>query len=257
MLAVKTEDVVAQLLALPLEEFTQRRNERAKELKASGQVELAGEVLRIKKPQVYLWAANKLAREQPATLRKVREAAQAVARAQTARGQTARELRSASEAFQEELDRIGREAEKALTSGGHANTEETVRRTREIFRRAALEGGGTWAQLVKGALITEPAADDDLISMFQAGAPAPKGKTREPQKEPEDLHAARAAERRARMDAERAEQLEEAAHRLRAEAKVAAEQANRAEERAHAAEKQAAEARRQAAKSARAVGRRS
>jgi hypothetical protein len=253
---VKLEDVTAELLALPLEQFTERRNERAKALKASGQGELGAEVSRLKKPPVHLWAANMVARQEPAMLRKARQAAQAVARAQTARGQTARELRTASEAFQQELDALGREAEKALTGGGHTATEETVRRTREIFRRAALEGGQTWDRLQRGALISEPAAGDDVISMFQAGAPVAKGKAREPESEADDPHAARAAERTARMDAERAEQLEEVARRLRAEAEQAAEQARRAEERAAAGEQQAREARRQAAKSARAVEKR-
>jgi len=46
------DDVVAQLLAGSLNEFTNRRNAKAKELKAAGERELAAEVAGLKKPPV-------------------------------------------------------------------------------------------------------------------------------------------------------------------------------------------------------------
>ncbi|TME45471.1 MAG: hypothetical protein E6I56_09270 [Chloroflexi bacterium] len=174
------DDVTAELLELPLDQFTARRNARAKELKAAGKAELASEVAALKKPPVHLWAANRAARGNQALLRKLHNAAQNV--------------------------------------------------------------------------INEPAAGDDVLTMFQAGAPPRRESSPTPKSAGEDPHAARAAERTARLDAERAEQLETSARRLRAEADEAAAQARRAEERAKAAEKEAAQARAQAKKSARAVG---
>jgi hypothetical protein len=267
---VDVQEVTAELLALPLDEFTAKRNARAKELKAAGQQELAAQVSQLKKPPVYLWAANRVARRDPDLLASIQRAATSVAKAQTAGGTTARDLRTASEAFQKALDDAGQAATTVLEQGHHAATEQTQRRIREIFRGAALQGGQTWDDIRKGALISEPEAGDDVLAMFQAGVPptpvlprkrgggerAGKGRADTAKAQAaEDLHAARAAERAARMAAERAEQLEEVAKRLRAEAEQAAEQARRADERAKAAEKQAADARKEAAKAARAATR--
>ena len=156
-----------------------------------------------------------------------------------------------------------------LRKDGHAATEEAERRIREIFRVTAMQNGESWQQLKEGALLTEPAAGDDVLAMFQAGMPGPHptlpprggGKnagTNAPERgtaKEVDPHEQRAAERTARLDAERAEQLEATARRLRGEADDAAGQAKRAEERARAAEKEAADARAQAKKSAQAIAR--
>jgi hypothetical protein len=267
---VDIQQITAELLTLPLDEFTAKRNARAKELKAAGQRELASQVSQLKKPPVYLWAANQVARRDPDLLRSIEHAAASVSKAQTAGGTTARDLRTASEAFQKALEEAGQAAMAVLEQGHHAATEETLRRIREIFRGAALHGDETWDALRQGALISEPEAGDDVLAMFQAGAPpspalrdkgggaARRARDREGKTagEPaQDPHEARALERAARMAAERAEQLQDVAKRLRAEADQAAEQARRTDERAKAAEEQAADARKEAAKAARALGR--
>src|SRR5438067_7136841 len=69
--SVDLDDVTAELLELPLDQFTARRNARAKELKAAGKAELASEVAALKKPPVHLWAANRAARGNQALLRKL------------------------------------------------------------------------------------------------------------------------------------------------------------------------------------------
>ncbi|HEY9286414.1 MAG TPA: hypothetical protein VIT43_00160 [Candidatus Dormibacteraeota bacterium] len=249
------DDVAAELLARPLDQFTAERNTRAKELKAQGQAELAGAVTKLKKPPVHLWAANRAARQDAGLLRTLREAAEEVTRTQTGRSTNPRELRAASERFQERLDDAVKAADDVLRKDGHGATEEAERRIREIFRVTAMQDGQAWEQLKEGALLTEPAGGDDVLAMFQAGAPAPsptlpreRGREIAP-----DPHEVRAAERTARLDAERAEQLEATARRLRTEADEAAAQAERADERARDAEKDAAAARAQATKSARAV----
>jgi len=248
------EGITAELLREPLEQFTPRRNARAKELKAAGQAELAREVGGLKKPPVHLWAANQVARQDPSLMRRLQEAARAVARAQTAsRPQSPRDLRAASEVFQAALDDAGARTAARLQEDHHAASEEALRRIREIFRLAAMQEGETWKRLQQGALISEPGVGDDVLTMFQAAAPALRKPVEKGRGGAEDPHAARAAERTAQMDAERADQLEETARRLRAEAGDAAAQAERADERARAAEKQAAEARAQAKKSARAI----
>jgi hypothetical protein len=245
----KIEDLAAELLAQPLEKFTSARNARAKELKASGQTDLAGLLSALKKPSVSLWAANRGARSDPALLRELRQSAQALAKTQAAAGtrraNAAQELRRASEDFQQKLDAASHAAAAALRQGEHPAGEETVRRAREIYRIAALKGGETWEQLQKGALAGEPQPADDVAEMFASSAAA-TGKSAERQ---EQQRVAAAAEKTARADDQRAKEATATALRLRQEATAAASAAQRAADRAAAAEEEAARARAQAEKS--------
>jgi hypothetical protein len=251
---VNLRSLTAELMAQPLDQFTARRNARVKELKASGQADLARELGTLKKPAVHLWAANQV-RDRD-LLTGLRRAAQTVARAQaaaaTGRANAAQDLRAASEDFQRTLDAAATAAAGALRQGKHAAGEETMRRIRDIFRLAALQGGETWDGLQDGGLTTEPRPGDDMLEMFAAGATRGTG-IRAGQAEAR--RAAELAERAARADTERAQQAIAAAERRRQEAKEAAVAAKLAAERAAAAEKEAARARAQAKKSQHASGR--
>lgn len=247
--------LTVELLGQPLDQFTSRRNAKVKELKALGQADLARELSEVKKPAVALWAANQV--RDRATLSGLRRAAQTVTRAQAAaaagRANAAQELRAASEDFQRNLEAAATTAAAALRQGKHAAGEETLRRTREIFRLAALQGGKAWDQLQAGGLTIEPRPGDDMLEMFAAGSIPGTGKRAE---QAEARRAAELAEKAARADAERAAQATAAAERHRQEAKEAALAAKRAAERAAAAEKEATLARAQAKKSQRGAGRR-
>jgi hypothetical protein len=247
---VNVRSLTAELMAQPLDQFTAHRNARVKELKASGQADLSRQLGALKKPAVHLWAANQV--RDPALLGGLRRAAQSVAKAQaaaaTGRANAAQDLRAASEEFQRSIESVATAAAGALRQGKHAVGEETLRRIREIFRLAALQGGETWDRLQEGALTTEPRPGDDLLEMFAAGATPGTGRRAE---QAEMRRAAELAEKAARADAERAEQATAAAERHRQEAKEAAVAAKRAAERAAAAEKEAVRARAQAKKSAR------
>lgn len=252
----ESEDLTAELLAQPLEKFTAYRNAKARQLKASGQADLASQLSALKKPSVSLWASNQGARSNPAVLRDLRQSALALAKTQAAAGtrraNAAQELRSASEDFQQKLDAASNAAAAALRQGEHPAGEETVRRAREIFRIATLRGGETWEQLQKGALAGEPQPADDVAEMFASSATA-KGKSAERQ---EQQRVAAAAEKAARADEERAKEAAATALRLRQEATAAASAAQRAADRAIAAEEEAARAKAQAAKSRRAIANR-
>ena len=247
--------LTAEVLAQPLDQFTAHRNARVKELKASSQADLARELAALKKPAVPLWAANQVRNR--ALLSELRRAAQAVARAQaaaaTGRPNAAQDLRAASEEFQRTIESVATASMGPLRQGQHAPAEETMRRIREIFRLAALQGGDTWDRLQEGALTTEPSPGDDLIEMFAAGATPGTGRRAE---QAEARRAAELAEKAARADAERAQQAIAAAERRRQEAKEAAVAARLAAERAAAADKEAARARAQAKKSQRGTNRR-
>src|SRR4029077_4510226 len=135
----------------------------------------------LKKPVVHLWAANQV--RDPALLGGLRRAAQSVAKAQAAaaaaRANAAQDLRAASEEFQRSIESVATAAAGALRQGKHAVGEETLRRIREIFRLAALQGGETWDRLQEGALTTEPRPGDDLVEMFAAGATPGTGRRAE------------------------------------------------------------------------------
>ena len=246
--------LTAEMMAQPLDQFTAHRNTRVKELKASGQADPARELAALKKPAVHLWAANQV-RDRD-RLGGLRRAAQSVAKAQaaaaTGRPNAAQDLRAASEEFQRNIDAAAAAAVGALRQGKHAAGEETLRRIREIFRLAALQGGETWDRLQEGSLTTEPHPGDDMLEMFAAGATPGTGRRAE---QAEARRAAELAERAARADEERAQQAIAAAERRRREAKEAAVAAKLAGERAAAAEKEAARARAQAKKSKRGSGR--
>jgi len=253
---VNLETLTAELLGQPLDQFTAHRNARVKELKASGQADLARELAALKKPAVPLWAANQV--HDRTLLGGLRRAAQSVSKAQaaaaTGRANAAHELRAASDEFQRSLDSVVTAAGGALRQGRHAAGEEALRRIREIFRLAALQGGETWDRLQESALTTEPRPGDDMLEMFAAGATAGTGRRAE---QAEARRAAELAEKAARADAERAQQAIAVAERRRQEAKEAAVAAKLAAERAAAAEKEAARARAHAKKSQRAARRRS
>src|SRR5437868_5706248 len=139
------DDVVAQLLAGSLNEFTNARNAKAKELKAAGERDLAAEVAKAKKPPVAVWAVNQFARQNKPVLEGLRRAGEGVVQAQSGavsgRKNAAAELRSASEALQRELEAAVREAGGVLRAGDHAADEATLRRVQEMLRLAAVSGG--------------------------------------------------------------------------------------------------------------------
>jgi len=251
---VDFEDLAAELLAGPLDAFTSSRNARARELKASGQADLAVRLSALKKPTVPLWAANQLAVRNRSLLDELRRAAQAVVKAQGAaaagRPNAARDLREASEGFQRQLEAAGDVAAAALRAGQHAASEEALRRIREIIRLAALQGGKTWEQLARGAMSSEPRAADDMLAVFGAGSEPGTGRRAE---QAEARRAMKEAQRAARADAENAKRAGATARRLRQQATEMAAAAERAAERARAAENEAARLQAQAEQSRRAI----
>ena len=248
------DDVVAQLLAGSLNEFTNRRNAKAKELKAAGERELAAEVAGFKKPPVAVWAVNQLARRNKPVLERLRRAGEGVVQAQSGavsgRKNAAAELRSASEALQRELEAAVREAGGVLRAGDHAADEATLRRVQEMLRLAAVSGGDTWNRLQGSALISEPRAGEDMLtaafalgSAATASPAAPRVKASEARAEREAAETEKRIElehvqRTAKADEEAAQQAAQTARRLREEADRIAADAKRAGERARQAEKE-------------------
>jgi len=247
------DEVVAQLLAGSLDEFTSARNAKAKELKAAGERDLAAEVAGLKKPPVAVWAVNQLARQNKPILERLRRAGEGVVQAQSGavsgRKNAAPELRSASEALQRELEAAVKEAGAVLRTGEHAADEATLRRVQEMLRLAAVSGGDSWNRLQRGALISEPRAGEDMLTAAFALGSAGTASPAAPRVKASEARAAReAAEtekriemehvvRTAKADEEAAQQAAQTAHRLREEADRIAADAKRAGERAKQAAK--------------------
>jgi hypothetical protein len=274
------DDIAAELLAGRLNEFTSRRNSKVKELKATGQRDLATEVAGLKKPPVAVWAVNQLARRDKAVLERLRRAGEAVVQAQSGavagRKNAALDLRSASDALQRELEVAVRTAGDVLRADGHAADEATQRRVQEMLRLAAVSGGETWDRLQRGSLMSEPRAGEDMLTAAFAlgergsgGAVATRAKATDPKAERAAARQAAETEKRidiehalrtAKMDEEAAQQAKLTAQRLREEADRIAADGKRANERARQAEKELERATAKARASreaARRIGRRS
>jgi ribosomal protein S6 len=247
------DDEAAELLAGPLNEFTSRRNAKARELKQAGQRELAAEVGGLKKPSVAVWAVNRLAHHNRSLLERLRRAGEDVVRAQSTAvaGQknAAQGLRTVSDALQRELEGSVRATADVLQAEGHAADEATLRRVREMLRLGAVSGGETWDRLQRGALIDEPQAGEDMLTAaFAVGGVVAAGGTRAKDGERNARVAAREAadtERRielehalrtAKLDEQVAQQAEQTAQRLRDEADRMAADAKRSSQKARQAE---------------------
>ncbi|HEX6459560.1 MAG TPA: hypothetical protein VF032_11635, partial [Thermoleophilaceae bacterium] len=67
------EEQLDALYGLPLEEFTPRRDELSKELRAAGSRDAAAWVKALRKPTAAAWLVNQLARTQRADTKKMLE----------------------------------------------------------------------------------------------------------------------------------------------------------------------------------------
>jgi hypothetical protein len=249
---VPAEDFVAELLAGPLNGFTSRRNSKVKELKQAGQRDLADEVAGLQKPPVAVWAVNQLTRNNRPRLERLRRAGEEVVRAQSGavggRKNAAQELRAASDALQRELEGTVRATSDLLQAQGHAADEATLRRVQEMLRLGAVSGGEVWDRLLRGALINEPQAGEDMLTAaFALGAGATRASAAKDGDRTERAAATKAADtekrielehalRTAKLDEQAAQQAEQNARRLREEADRMAADAKRANQKARQAE---------------------
>jgi hypothetical protein len=218
---------IDRLYALPLDEFTARRNELAKRLKKDGADEAAEHVTALVKPTVPAWTINQLARRQKkevqaflatgTRLRKAQERALA--------GGGADALRTAQAEERESVRELMHRASAILEEAGRPPTRAVLERIRATLGAAVLTDPER-AALKAGRLTTEV-----QVSGFDALAgirPAP----------PKDAPRDELADRR-RAKAEREQKL----RRLEKRARELADEADAAEELAEQAEEAAANAR--------------
>ena len=218
-------DEADDLYGLPLDEFTEARNELAKRLKDPSIKEL-------KKPSVSAWAANQLARKREVDVRRLLRAGERLEQAQ--RGMVGGGDQNAfAEAQQEERDAVRRlraEAATLLQESGHPASDATLERLASTLHAAAATEEGRSA--LRGGRLTE---DLEPLGFGALQGVPPKSGGR------------RAAAREAPKPKPRPNrQLE----RARVELAAAREEAEATEKEAKAAERDADRARRAADRAA-------
>src|SRR5690554_1656006 len=97
-----------ELYALPLDEFTKARNDRAADVRASGDRDLADSIRQLKKPTVSAWAVNMLSRHRADEVSQLLELGAALREAQS--GLDADELRALGKQRQQLISAVVKQA---------------------------------------------------------------------------------------------------------------------------------------------------
>jgi hypothetical protein len=217
------EREIDRLYALPLDEFTARRNELAKRLKKDGDAEAAEQVTSLVKPSVPAWTINQLARRQKKEVQALLSAGTKLRKAQerALSGGGSDALLAAQTEERESVRDLTQRAAAILEESGRPPTRAVLERIRATLGAAILTDPER-ATLKAGRLTTEV-----QVSGFEALTgirPAP------PKDAPRDELADR---RRQKAERERKrKQLEKRARELADKAATAEEAAEEAEEAA-------------------------
>jgi len=156
---------VAPLYAVPLGEFTRRRDELAAQLRAAGRRDEAAAVRRLKKPSVPVWTINTLAHDHADAVRAFVEATDRLKRAQLDRAA----LASATQAERRALQVLMRAVDTILGRAGVRPAAATLQRISSTLLGAATDRDAR-RQLLHGRLTQERQAPG-----FEALAGAPIG----------------------------------------------------------------------------------
>jgi len=211
------EREIDRLYALPLDEFTARRNELAKRLKKEGDEDAADEVTALVKPSVPAWTINQLARRQKkevqallATGTRLRKAQE---RALAGGGPDA--LRAAQAEERESVRDLTQRAAAILEEAGRPATRAVLERVRATLGAAVLTDPER-AALKAGRLTTEVQVSgfDALAGIRPPPEAAPTDELAVRRRRKAELEKKRVRlEKRARDLADKADQAEEAADR--------------------------------------------
>jgi hypothetical protein len=220
-----------ELYALPLDEFTKARNDLSTRLRKAHQSDAAAEVRGLKKPSLPAWAANHLARAEPALVRELIDAGAQLRNVQQG-ALAGRESQAAvTEAAARERDALRALVAAARSALGRRATPQLLDRLSQTLRAAAVDP--RIAPLLETGRLTE---DVRAVGFGPLEAVAPH-RRRRPDAE---LKAAR----------ERVKELRAEARRLSAEAQQAEKAAADAERDAARRRDEAAARRREADRAA-------
>jgi hypothetical protein len=217
------EDAVDELYALPLDEFTPRRDELAKELRATGKRDAAAWVMALRRPSAAAWLVNQLARTQKSDARGMLERGGALRVAQECAlaGQAGREeLAGATKEHAEAVRTLLSKAPGFLDRHGAPPSQITLERAAETLRAILLDDA-VRAGFAAGRLTREHRAAGlgFAVSGLATVAPASPAKSAKPGKRPKggaSAAAAKEVQRRAQESARTRAAATEARSRHRA-----------------------------------------
>jgi hypothetical protein len=239
------QQAAEQLYGLPPAEFTRARDERAKELRKSGDREAADAVKALRKPTVAAWALNQLAREREKELGRLLSAGEGLRAAQEEllAGGDRSALQKAAAAERELVAELTGAAREIVSEAGDrpgAGLDEKVSAT---LHAAALDEE-TAEELRAGRLTREREAIGGFGGLTAGSAPSPP-KARRPKAEKAAPKTEKAAAKQSAADARRQQRLAAARtdeRHARRELDAAAKALESARTRAEAAEAHAADA---------------
>ena len=163
----------AKLYALPPEEFTAARNERAKALRKE-EPDLATELAKLPKPTAAAAAINRIARDDPSEVRALVQAGKALRSAQEAAvaGKSGGAVAEAAREHREAVERVRREARRLDVSA------QTLERVTATLRAASIDPE-LQPLLERGLLAREQEAagfglDPSLVAAGASAKPARK-----------------------------------------------------------------------------------
>lgn len=202
------EEAVDELYALPLDEFTPRRDELAKELRATAKRDGAAWVKALPKPSAAAWLVNQLARTQKSDARRMLEKGDALRVAQEralARQASREELARATQEHAEAMRTLLSKAPGFLDRRGAPPSQITLERAAETLRAILLDDA-VRAAFAAGRLTREhrTAGLGFAVSGRATVAPASPAKSTKPGKRPKGDASAAAAKEAQRRAQERA-----------------------------------------------------
>jgi hypothetical protein len=210
-----------ELYALPLEDWTQARNDLASRLKRAHQSEQAEQVKALRKPTAATWAVNQLARRSEPQVAKLLKAGEQLRRTQeqALRGKAAATDVSAAAKEGDAIRALVASARSILEEAGNAATPATLDRISQTLRTAATDDDGR-ELLARGRL------DEELsgagFGSLTAVKPVPRPRTDERKAARERVNALRAEARRLGKEARDAEGEADRLEREAGEARAAA-----------------------------------
>jgi hypothetical protein len=250
MPARKADRAVDDLYGLPLEEFTKRRDELARQLRKDGRRVDADVVNAARKPTTTAWALNQLARRRPKDVKGLLAAGRKLRKAHEGllKGGDRAALQAASAEERGLVDELARDATTLAAEAGAASTAALDERIRNTLHAAALDDDIA-AELAAGRLVRE----HEAVGMFgTAAGPAPAPRKQGPEKKRDNaqrrdlqraVRAAKAEEQKAAREHGRAEKAVARAAKAADDAQKRADTARGALRAAEQRERETAQAR--------------
>ena len=176
------DEVADELYALPPEQFTAARNDRAKEAKAAGDRETAARIAALRKPTVLAWLVNVLVRELPDEIGGFLDLGDALREATATL--SGPELRQLSGQRHRLVQALVRQARDLARQAGYRITEDVARGLEETLA-AALTDPAVAGHLRAGRLtsgLTATGFPPPSAGGARAGTPLPPSSAARPTK---------------------------------------------------------------------------